>query len=142
MDTHFVQSGPSLNSTPGLAFGAQWTRYNGLGGVTLDLTINKMYDSRTLCKQEHPLYPGKPIDSARFTIMDFSKEGGKSNIRIIKEKDFYHRTVVAGTMTPAGPIKGGMGASLKHGYEIGTACSGGIVVMDTSRCGELILSIN
>lgn len=142
LDTTFIDKGPSLSRTPGLAYGSQFTKYRGLGGVEIDLAINKMYDSRTLCKIEHPLYPGKPIDSARFTVMDFSKKDGQSNTRLLKEKDFYHRTVVPGSWSPSGPIKSGMGASLKHGYEIGTASSGGIVVIDPSRTGELILSVN
>jgi hypothetical protein len=138
VDSNFIRTTGTVNSTPQLSFGAQFTRYTGPHGVSISLTKNPLYDSREFCKKEHPLYPGKPIDSARFTVLDFGAHKGESNISMVSEKNTFHYGHIPGTHTPTGPIKGGMGAALKNGYDMWTAGSAGLWIKDVTRCGELI----
>ena len=138
MDTHYVRQNGTVNGTPQLSFGAQFTKYTGPHGISISLTKNPLYDSREFCKKEHPLYPGKPIDSARFTILDFGSYKGESNISMVSVKDTFHHGYVAGTHTPTGPIKGGMGGAMKNGYDMWTQGSAGLWIKDVTRCGELI----
>lgn len=47
------------------------------------------YDDKMYCKRMHPQYPGKPIDSARFTFLDLGSSEGESNITLLRQKDTY-----------------------------------------------------
>ncbi len=42
---------------------------------------------------------------------------------------------------PAGPMTGGMTASLNHGYDTAIQTSAGLHITDVSLCGELIYEI-
>lgn len=142
IDTHFIEK---IKSTPRhLSFGAQFTHYQGPEGVEVSLMKNPMYDSLQYCKESHPLYAGRPIDSARLTFMDFGSAGSvngkiQNNVMMLKEKDTYSWGVLHGTHTPNGPVKGGVAGSFIAGYEIFIQGSGGIWVKDVTRCGEMIL---
>jgi hypothetical protein len=68
---------------------AQYTKYNGPSGIEVTLIRNPMYDSEVFCKQSHPLYPGKPIDSARMTILDFGSSEGKNNVSMLRVKNSF-----------------------------------------------------
>lgn len=115
MDTHFVKQ---QNDGYGnhLAFGGQFTRYFGPEGIEVTLVKNPMYDSTRYDKRNHPLYPGKPQDSARFTVMDFgtSKAANEygNNIMMLREKNTFSWGWVGGTWTPMGPVRGGQATAL------------------------------
>lgn len=96
VDTHFIEKIASPVTTPHLAYGAQFTRYRGPEGICVDLIKNPMYDSRRFCKRNHPLYPERPIDSARMTFLDFGSSEGESNIQMLKVKDTYYWGYVPG----------------------------------------------
>lgn len=141
VDTHFVREAPNPGSpTPGLAYGAQFTRYTGAQGVVVDLMLNPLYDDLRYCKTFHPLYPEYPIDSARMTILDFSSYGIASNIELLKVKDTFYYGYVPGMLTPSGPITSGVMGSHKAGYSVAVQGTAGVVIRDVTRCGELILS--
>lgn len=141
VDSHYIRSAQSGSDTPGLAFGAQFTRYTGPEGIIIDLNKNDMYDSREYCGRLHPQYPNKPIDSARISFLDFaggSDVSGDSNIMMLKVKDTFRWGYHSGTHTPTGPVKGGQVMALKAGYDVFAEGSAGLWIKDVTRCGELI----
>lgn len=144
VDTHYIRSAPNEGSpTPGLAYGAQFTRYTGPQGITVDLMLNPLYDDLRYCKTFHPLYPEYPIDSARMTVLDFTAQGIASNIELLKVKDTFYYGYVPGMLGPNGPINnGGIMGSHKAGYSVAVQGTAGVVIRDVTRCGELILSID
>lgn len=138
VDTHFINKIASPVDTPHLAYGAQFTRYNGPHGMTIDLMVNRMYDDRTYCKRMHPQYPNLPVDSARFTFLDLGTSGGESNMQMLKVKDTFRWGYVSGTVTPMGPVKGGQAGAMKAGYDMFTEATAGLFIRDITRCGEFI----
>lgn len=144
IDTHFIQKtgGVAGVETPHLAYGAQFTRYRGPEGICVDLIKSPLYDSRVYNKRMHPLYPNMPIDSARFTFLDFGTSEGKNNIQMLKQKDTFTWGYHAGTYTPAGPVKGGAVSNLKAGYDWFCTGSAGLLIRDVTRAGELIYDQN
>ncbi len=140
IDTHFIErtQGIAGIETPHLAYGAQFTRYRGPQGVVVDLIQNPMYDNRKYCKQMHPQYPDRPIDSARMTFLDFGTTGGDNNMQMLKVKDTFRWGYVAGTHTPTGPVKGGQAGSKIAGYDLFTEGTAGLLIRDVTRAGELI----
>lgn len=138
VDTTWINKIASPVETPHLAYGAQFTRYNGPHGVTIDLMVNSQYDSREYCKRMHPQYPNLPVDSARYTFMDFGTSEGVNNIQMLKVKDTYRWGYVSGTHTPTGPVKGGQAGALKAGYDMFCEGTAGLWIKDITRCGEYI----
>lgn len=138
VDTNWINKIASPVDTPHLAYGAQFTRYNGPHGVTIDLMVNELYDNRDYCKRMHPQYPNLPIDSARFTFMDFGRSEGMNNIQMLKVKDTFRWGYVAGTHTPTGPVKGGQAGAMKAGYDMFCEGTAGLWIKDITRCGEFI----
>lgn len=136
VDTHFTQK---LSENPRhLSYGAQFTHYQGPEGIEMTVIKNPMYDSRKYEKRNHPIYTEFPIDSARFTFLDFGSESGESNIQMVKVKDTYRRGYVMGTVGPMGPVQGGQAGALKAGYDIFVEGTMGIWMKDPTRGGELI----
>lgn len=140
VDTNYIQR---LGGNPRhLSYGAQYTHYQGLNGIEVDLVINPLYDDPHFCKRMHPVYTNKPLDSWRMTFMDFGKNGnGDDNIQFLSVKDTRRYGYLPGTVGPMGPIKGGALHSKKAGCEFVTEGTGGVVIYDVSRGGELILEI-
>lgn len=138
VDTHFINAVASPTQTPHLAYGAQFTRYNGPEGIVVDIVKNPMYDSREFCKRMHPQYPNIPIDSARFTFLDFGSSGSDNNIMMLKMKDSFKHGYTVGLVGPNGPVQGGQVTSLKNGYDVGAQGSAGFWIKDVTRCGEYI----
>lgn len=139
VDSHFIDGVPSNTLVPGLAYGAQFTRYRGPEGIVVDIMKNGMNDSTLYCKRFHPSYPDMPIDSARMTFLDFGSSGGESNISMLKLKDSFRYGTVVGMVGPNGPNTSGNVSSLKASYDVGMTGSAGIWVKDITRCGELVL---
>lgn len=138
VDSNYIRQIPSSTDTPHLAYGAQFTRYTGPEGIVIDINKNSMYDSLEYCGRRHPLYPNKPIDSARMTFLDFaggSDTMGDSNIMLLKRKDTFRWGYLAGTHTPTGPVKGGAVSILKAGYDVFCEGSAGLWIKDVTRCG-------
>lgn len=91
----------------------------------------------------HPIYSEFPIDSARFTFLDFgSDRAGEPNICMVKVKDTYRYGYVMGTVGPNGPVKGGQAGALKAGYDMFVEGTGGVWMKDPTRGGELIFDFD
>lgn len=137
VDSNFTERHPDRRH---LSFGAQYTHYVGPEGLDITLIKNPMKDSRRYCKRMHPQYPEYPIDSARMTFYDFGStkmDAGLPNVQILKVKDTFRHGYVPGSVGPNGPIMGQWG-SAKAGCSFYTEGTGGIVIKDVSRCGEII----
>ena len=62
---------------------------------------NPLYDSRRYQKRMHPVYTDRPIDSARFTFLDFGSSKankGDNNIKMLKVKDTFRFGYTQGTV--------------------------------------------
>lgn len=125
-----------------LSFGAQFTHYQGPEGIEVDLIKNPQYDNMKYCKKVHPEMINRPIDSWRYTILDLASPQGSSfgsNVNYLEVENTYSHGYVPGTVGPNGPIQGGMAVKKVAGYERWVQGTAGIMVVDTSRTGELIL---
>ncbi|RTL03502.1 hypothetical protein EKK58_12950 [Candidatus Dependentiae bacterium] len=138
VDTNWTRRTDSGIGTPGLEYGAQYTRYFGPEGIVINVMRNPMYNSLEFCGRTHPLYPEFPIDSARLTFLDFGTSGGENNIMMIKEKDSFRYAYVQNMVGPNGPVTGGPVTSTLNYYETAIMGSAGIWVKDATRCGEII----
>ena len=141
VDTNYIQR-VGKEGARHLSYGAQFTHYQGLNGIEVDLIINPLYDSALFCKTMHPIYTNKPIDSWRMTFLDFGESEGEDNIRMLTVKDTRRYGWIEGTINYKGqPIKGGAMQNKVAGVEFVSEGQAGINVVDVSRCGELILSV-
>lgn len=136
--TNKVQSDIHTNA---METGYQFVRYNMANGSSLELVHNPIYDDRSL-NFEIDDVTGFPVESQRITFLDFTGEGGKSNIKIMKKKDGMAFTYVEGMYGPYGPKNGGSSAHSGSYYEMHVEQSEGIHIEDITKCGELILSRN
>ena len=112
----------------------------------LELTIKHFppYDELVDNRQKHPV-SGKPVESYRYTILNFGKKEGKSNIVKVamknRENVMWH---IAGSTDPTGLTASSinsMRASSFDGYEVNFLEQCGLKVSDPLSCGELILKI-
>jgi len=122
-----------------LGAGYQFVRYSLANGGSIELIHNPLYDDREINSEIDPV-TGYPVESMRFTFLDFAGEGGSDNIQLMKKKDSESFVYVNGSFGPTGPSKAGTAAHAGDYYEmhVGKVC--GLHVQDVSRCGELILS--
>ena len=122
--------------------GYQFTKYVMHNGAELELIHNPIYDDTSINFEIDPI-TGKPVESMRFTFLDFSsEEGGKSNIRLINKQNGYKFGYVAGLITPYGPAKGGLMSHSGEYYSMHVSKEMGIQIDDITKCGELILKRN
>ena len=141
VDTNFINKIASPVDTPHLAYGAQFTRYNGPHGISIDLMVNDIYDSRKYNKIMHPDYPNLPVDSARITFLNLGTTGVERNIQMLKVKDTFYWGYVPGSWTPTGPVKGGVAGAHKNGYTMFTGGTAGLFMVDPTQHGEFIFSL-
>lgn len=124
-----------------LKLGGQFKTYEGLNGTKITLKHLPLYDNTVRNRQVH-WKTGRPIESYRFTILDFGTHGGESNIQKVYKKDsdmiMWHE---AGSIDPFGnPAKsvGTMRSSNLDGYSVHMLSECGIMVKNPFACGELI----
>ena len=136
VDTHFLGSMEGIGGTPGLAYGAQFRRYRAPQGVVVDLIHTPLYDAVEYCQRFHPLYPAYPIDSARFTFMDFAMDGtGQSNVSMVRVKDSFVHGYTQGLIGPKGPNQGGMMSGAANQYDVVVQGSQGLWMKDVTMGG-------
>tara|TARA_R110000803_G_scaffold34127_2_gene74664 strand:- start:3721 stop:5136 length:1416 start_codon:yes stop_codon:yes gene_type:complete len=123
-----------------LAFGGQFVKYIGPNGITLTLRHNPLYDDREINHIVHPSLQ-VPVESMRFTFLDFGNAGGEANIKYVHKKNGYKLGYVSGLQTPYGPNKGGIMSNAKDAYTMIVHDQCGIQIDDVTRCGELILGL-
>lgn len=122
--------------------GMQFVKYHMANGSSLELVHNPLYDDREINFEIDPI-TGYPIESQRFTFLDFTgQESKSSNIKIYKKKGAYSFTYVEGMFGPYGGKKGGTSAHAGDYYEMHVNQTCMINVEDVTKCGELILSRN
>ncbi len=139
-DVSFTLSGENMN----LTFGSQFKKYNGLNGMSLTLMHFPMYDNTVRHRTLHP-ETKKPTESYKFTVLDFSSNGGsKSNITKVIKKDsenmMWH---LAGSVSPFGPAKSlsTMRSHDKDGYTVIALTECGIEITNPISCGQLEFAI-
>ncbi len=130
-----------------LAFGAQFTAYQGPNGMYVTLLHNPLYDSLEFCKETHPQYPNVPVDSFRYTFLDFGKAKynkgmADNNIMMLKKANSYAWGVKPGMLSPTGLIQGGTFGALEMSYDVAIQGTSGVHIFDVSRCGELYFDTN
>lgn len=121
------------------AAGYQFVKYRMANGSELELIHNPLYDDREINFEIDPV-TGYPIESMRFTFLDFSEGGVKSNIQWIDKANGLKLGYVAGLHNPFGPNTNQ--SLMSHAgdyYEMHVQKQFGIHIEDVTRCGELIL---
>lgn len=115
-----------------------------MNGIELTLKEFAPYDDIVRNRKLHPI-SGKPIESYRFTIMNFGRRDGKSNIRKVtladREDLMWH---VNGSTDPMGGVAKSINmqrSSGIDGYEVHFLSECGIQVEDPLSCGELIMKV-
>lgn len=152
LDTMFIRKGEDFRH---LDYGSTFSSYKGFT-VDINVTHNKAYDNQDFCPQPHPQYPNIPVDSWRADILDFGtstqKLGDIDNITALAETYAnYYITYNGKHYNPwdmkAGkgglPIAdGGLGTVGTHisGYSVHMEKSGGLLVVDPTRCGVIKLA--
>ena len=124
-----------------LEFGGQFVKYNGPNGISLTLRHNPVYDDREINLKMHTQLQ-VPIESMRFTFLDFGGGDGMGNIKYVHKKNGYKLGYVSGLQTPYGPNQGGLMSNAKDSYTMIVHDQCGVQIDDVTRCGELILQEN
>lgn len=141
VDNTFVQKTSSPYNQNALVAGYQFTKYRMANGAELELIHNPLYDDREINFEIDP-FTGYPVESQRFTFMDFSGEGSKANVKICNKKNGYKLGYVAGLTTPYGPASGKLMSHTGDYYTMTCSKECGVHIEDITRCGELILARN
>jgi len=139
IDTKFI-----TGSGQELALGGQFTTYRMTNGIELTVKHLPMYDDIVHNRKLHPI-TGKPVESYRFTFLDFGTRDGEANIVKVARKDremvMWH---TGGSVTPGagyGKSINTLRSNAKDGYSVHFLGEVGIMVRDPRACGELILDI-
>jgi len=127
-----------------LKLGGYYSSVDFLNGVSLTVKEFPPYDDLVRNRELHPITK-KPIESYRFTILNFGRKEGKANIRKIAMTDtemaMWH---VCGSTDPFGGVAKSVNVQRSSGidgYEVHFLSQCGIMVEDPTSCGELILRI-
>jgi hypothetical protein len=116
-----------------------------LNGVSLTVKEFSPYDDKTRNRTLHPTTK-KPIESYRFTILNFGTVKGKANIRKVAKKNSENAMwYVAGSTTPFGEVAASMSVMRSNGldgYEVHMLAEVGVQIQDPTSCGEMIMRLN
>ena len=116
-----------------------------LNGVSLTVKEFSPYDDKVRNRTLHPTTK-KPIESYRFTILNFGTVKGKANIRKVAKKNSENAMwYVAGSTTPFGEVANSssvMRSNGLDGYEVHMLAEVGIQLQDPTSCGEMIMRLN
>lgn len=155
LDTKFIRDGADFRH---LDYGSYFSRYTGFT-VTIDVMENVACDNPAYCPDKHPLYPNTPVDSWRADIMDFGNVSDeniaisgelRSNISMVSEKYMNYNINFNGKYY--NPFSGGYAAGLPitdgglgnlgqvSGFTAHREKSGGLIVVDATRCGVMRLA--
>jgi hypothetical protein len=116
-----------------------------LNGISLTVKEFSPYDDKVRNRTLHPVTK-KPIESYRFTILNFGTVKGKANIRKVAKKNSENAMwYVAGSTTPFGEVANSMSVMRSNGldgYEVHMLAEVGIQLQDPTSCGEMIMRLN
>jgi hypothetical protein len=141
VDKYIIRDQGSEYHKNALSAGYQFVKYEMANGATLELIHNPLYDDREINFEIDPV-TGYPVESMRFTFMDFSGMGVASNIRKIRKKGGMKLSYVCGMYSPFGQSTNKHAAHAGDYYEMHVKDQCGLHIEDISRCGELILKRN
>tara|TARA_R110000744_G_scaffold260846_1_gene375739 strand:+ start:3613 stop:5046 length:1434 start_codon:yes stop_codon:yes gene_type:complete len=136
VDSKFV-----TGSGQNLALGGQFKTYMGLNGTKITLKHLPLYDNTVINRKLHA-ETGRPLESYRFTFLDFGMAGGESNIQSVHKKsskDIMWHT--AGSVDPFGNTSKSvntMRSDNLDGYSVHMLSECGIMIKNPMACGELI----
>ena len=121
-----------------LALGGQFTTYRGINGTEITLKHLPLYDNTIHNRKLHPT-TGRPLESYRFTILDFGVNGGESNVvKCYKKDSEFVSWHIEGSCGPGGVKRGQSAASSLDGYSVHFLSEVGIMIKNPLSCGELI----
>ncbi len=125
--------------------GDQFITANFPNGTSLTVKEFAPYDDIVHNRTLHPK-SGKPIESYRFTILNFGQKNGKSNIRKVAKKDSDNAMwYVCGSTTPFGEVSKSISTMRSNGldgYEVHMLTEEGVQMEDPTSCAELIFSLS
>lgn len=116
--------------------GFQFVRYEGANGVSLDLIHNPVYDDLSINSEIDPI-TGYPLESMRFTFLDFANGSMGDNVKVMRKDKGYSLAYINGLYGPYGPTNG-QAAHAGDYYEVHVKEQMGVHIHDATRCGELI----
>lgn len=136
IDTKFVTGGGQE-----LTLGGQFTTYKMTNGIELTLKHCPLYDNIIHNRQLHPI-TGKPLESYRFTFLDFGRRDGEPNIvKVVRKGREMVQWYTGGSVAPgAGYAKSisTLRSNARDGYQVHFLGEVGLMVRDPRACGELI----
>jgi hypothetical protein len=136
VDTKFI-----TGSGQELTLGGQFTTYKMTNGIELTLKHFPLYDNIVYNRKLHPL-TGKPLESYRFTFIDFGSRDGEPNVvKVVRKGRELVQWYTGGSVAPgAGYAKSisTLRSNAKDGYSVHFLGEVGIMLRDPRACGELI----
>lgn len=141
VDSLFIDKTKSQYHDNALVAGYQYVKYRMANGAELELVHNPLYDDREINSEIDPV-TGFPVESQRITFLDFSGQGGASNIKRVAKKDGMSLAYISGLVSPYGNANKTMAAHSGDYYEMHVKDMCGVHIEDVGKCGELILSRN
>lgn len=123
-----------------LGWGGQYRQYRAYNGIKFTVMHMPEYDDVIDNRLEHP--DGGQVENYRMTIMNIGTTKGEPNIVRYGVKGRTElKWYVAGSTTPFGPQKGGMGGSKVDGYEMYRQTTQSIKMCNPLAAAELIPAI-
>ena len=141
VDQYIVDKTQSAYHANALQAGYQFVKYRMANGAELELVHNPLYDDREINFEIDPI-TGYPVESMRFTFLDFAEGQKGPNVQWINKNNGFKLGYVHGLQTPYGPVNKGSMAHSGDYYEMHVQKQFGIHIEDVTRCGELILARN
>jgi hypothetical protein len=124
-----------------LTLGGQFTTYKMTNGIELTLKHFPLYDNTTYNRKLHPI-TGKPLESYRFTFIDFGSRDGEPNVvKVVRKNREMLMWHTGGSVAPGtGGVKSinTLRSNAKDGYAVHYLGECGIMLRDPRACGELI----
>lgn len=128
-----------------LVLSGQFVTVKFLNGIELTVKEFAPYDDIVHNRALHPV-SGKPLESYRFTLLNFGQKDGKSNIRkVIKKGSADAMWYVAGSTDPMGNVSKSMSAMRSSGidgYQVHFLTEEGIQMEDCTSSAECIINID
>lgn len=121
----------------------QYTTFRGVNGTELTLMPFPMYDNNTDARSfnKHSI-TNRPLESYKMTILDFTTESGRPNIKKMAKIDRENVMFsVSGATSPTGTASS-FGTNRSHNldsYSIHALAEEGIHIENPFTCGQLIL---
>lgn len=141
VDQYIVDKTSSQYHENALTAGYQFVKYRMANGGELELVHQPLYDDREINFEIDPV-TGYPMESMRFTFLDFSQGNKGLNVQLIDKANGFKLGYVHGLQTPYGPVNKGAMAHSGDYYEMHVQKQCGVHIEDVTKCGELILQRN